>query len=384
MMRTMEPEDGSSTTTTAPPPSGRRLTRSTNDRVLAGVAGGLSEYFGVDAVLFRIGFVALTIAGGSGLALYFLAWLLIPEVDDGTAAGLPRLNKLFHRKPILAVIGVIVAINLVANGFWWGDHRPGHDAFWGVVLVAMGVAYLTTRDRPRSTPQDGDGPPLGPHSPPEPDYSIWPPVVPVAAAPRPPRPRAFLTPVTISLLLVAAGIAVLVGASLQGFLALSLLAVGAAMVIGARFGRARGLIPVGLLLAALATAASFTDVSLEGGAGQRLRHPLTVGAVHPYRLGAGELTVDLTDLQLTEGKTVVVDARVGLGQLTVLVPDNVQVRAKTHVGIGQVDVLGKHGEGTSVDETTTLRPSVETGKRLELDLNAGIGEITVEAQHAAA
>jgi phage shock protein PspC (stress-responsive transcriptional regulator) len=384
-MSTMETEESPSATTSPPPgPAGRRLTRSSHDRVLAGVAGGLGEYFGVDAVLFRIGFVALTIAGGSGLAIYFLAWLLIPDVDDDTAAGLPRLKKLFHRKPILAIIGVIVAINLVTNGFWWGDHRPGHDAFWGVVLVVMGIAFLTTRDRPGRTSDEDGEPVVAPQTSPASDYSIWPPVVPVAAVPRPPRPRPFLTPVTISLLLVAAGVAVLLGVSLQGFLAVSLLAVGAAMVVGSRWGRARGLIAVGLLLAALASAASFLDLSLEGGAGQRFRHPLTVEALHPYRLGAGELTVDLTDLQINSGEIAEVHARVGLGQLTVIVPDNVHVRAKTHVAAGQVDVLGRHAEGTSIDEIRTFQPAVETSKRIELDLDAGIGEINVEVQHAAA
>ena len=48
----------------------RRLTRSSSDRVLGGVAGGLGRYFDIDPIIFRIGFVVLTIAGGAGLLAY--------------------------------------------------------------------------------------------------------------------------------------------------------------------------------------------------------------------------------------------------------------------------------------------------------------------------
>ena len=46
--------------------------------VLGGVSGGLAEYSGIDALLWRVGFVALTLAGGAGVIVYLLLWLLIP------------------------------------------------------------------------------------------------------------------------------------------------------------------------------------------------------------------------------------------------------------------------------------------------------------------
>ena len=61
--------------TGAPP---RLLRRRTSDRVLGGVAGGLGDYFNIDPLLVRIGFVGLMIFGGAGLVLYVVAWLLIP------------------------------------------------------------------------------------------------------------------------------------------------------------------------------------------------------------------------------------------------------------------------------------------------------------------
>jgi len=52
--------------------------------MLGGVAGGLAEHTGVDAVLWRVAFVALTVAGGSGVLAYALLWLLMPAGDDLT------------------------------------------------------------------------------------------------------------------------------------------------------------------------------------------------------------------------------------------------------------------------------------------------------------
>jgi phage shock protein PspC (stress-responsive transcriptional regulator) len=62
----------------------RTLTRSTTDRHIGGVAGGLGDYFGVDPVLFRVGFVAATLLSGVG-ALAYLALLAFVKPDDHMA-----------------------------------------------------------------------------------------------------------------------------------------------------------------------------------------------------------------------------------------------------------------------------------------------------------
>src|SRR4051794_20270788 len=59
------------------PPARPQLRRSRTDKVLGGVSGGLAEYTGVDALLWRVGFVALTLAGGTGIIVYLLLWLLM-------------------------------------------------------------------------------------------------------------------------------------------------------------------------------------------------------------------------------------------------------------------------------------------------------------------
>ena len=63
-------------------PPGRRLTRSVTDKRIAGVCGGLAEYFGVDATAVRLLWVILSILGGAvigGVIAYALAWLIIPR-----------------------------------------------------------------------------------------------------------------------------------------------------------------------------------------------------------------------------------------------------------------------------------------------------------------
>ena len=59
----------------------RILNRSTDDKMIAGVAGGLGEYFGVDPVLFRVGFVAATLLSGVG-ALAYLALVLFVKTGE--------------------------------------------------------------------------------------------------------------------------------------------------------------------------------------------------------------------------------------------------------------------------------------------------------------
>ena len=57
----------------------KRLYRSVDERLLAGVCGGLSDYFGIDPVIFRLVFIILAISGGSGILLYLLFWLIVPR-----------------------------------------------------------------------------------------------------------------------------------------------------------------------------------------------------------------------------------------------------------------------------------------------------------------
>lgn len=73
-----------------------RLSRSATDRMVAGVCGGLARYSGIDAVLWRVGFVALTLLGGSGLLFYVLLWVLMPSQPGAERNVLDRLADRLH------------------------------------------------------------------------------------------------------------------------------------------------------------------------------------------------------------------------------------------------------------------------------------------------
>jgi phage shock protein PspC (stress-responsive transcriptional regulator) len=81
-----------STDTSQPPPSQAaghdhemRLHRRRGGRMLGGVAVGLADYFDVDPVLVRVGFVVLTFVGGLAVPLYLAGWALIPDEDTDTS-----------------------------------------------------------------------------------------------------------------------------------------------------------------------------------------------------------------------------------------------------------------------------------------------------------
>ena len=63
----------------------RKLYRSRTNRKLAGICGGLGQYFNLDATLIRVLFVLLAVLGGSGLILYLALWIIVPREPQGPA-----------------------------------------------------------------------------------------------------------------------------------------------------------------------------------------------------------------------------------------------------------------------------------------------------------
>jgi phage shock protein C len=59
----------------------RKLYRSRDQRMLAGVCGGLAEYFNVDVTVIRVLFLVLSVFGGTGLVIYVVMWLIVPDVS---------------------------------------------------------------------------------------------------------------------------------------------------------------------------------------------------------------------------------------------------------------------------------------------------------------
>jgi phage shock protein PspC (stress-responsive transcriptional regulator) len=130
---------------------------------------------------------------------------------------------------------------------------------------------------------------------------------------------------------------------------------------------------VALALVAAAIFASIFHVHVGRGVGDRSYVVAGAGDLHRnYRLGIGDLTVDLRNVSFPTGETQV-GARVDVGNLRVVVPDGVALRVHGDAQLGQVEVLGQTADGRNVDKKIN-----QTGKRvLVLDAHVGVGKVTV-------
>ncbi|HET6652500.1 MAG TPA: PspC domain-containing protein [Nocardioides sp.] len=405
-----------------------RLRRSTTDRKIAGVAGGLGRHLNIDPTILRVLFVVLVFFGGAGLLLYGAAWLLIPEEgsDEATISTSPST-----RNTVLIVVGVLAAVLLIGDS-WGGFGFP-----WPLAIIALVVVlFMVNRDRPSgsapsSSPPVGSGqtegqssgwvsdtgttyaaptyggqsdsttyagpsytdtgydvptgPPSGPTS--------WAPAYTPAPAPRPSKkdrgPKLF--GFTLAIIALALGVLGLVDASGVPVLdaaypALALAVIGAMLVVGAYVGRPGGLIFLGII-ASLALAAASTAGEYGWDEPDRLYAPTTAAAaagIQDYDFFAGSTTVDLTqvsDLENLDGDTIDIDA--WAGEIRVIVPEGLDVDVNASIdGGGEIEVAGVRDDGRS----PVVIESIDGGDdvpAMQLDIDLNFGSIDVRQENAA-
>jgi signal transduction histidine kinase len=107
--------------------------------VVAGVCGGLAAGLGIDAFVVRAAFVVLTLAGGTGVAIYLVAWFVLPKADTSRALA---ANLKLDRQDTMQIVsvGMIVLGGLLmlrSTGIWFSD-----AIVWPVLLGAMGLALI--------------------------------------------------------------------------------------------------------------------------------------------------------------------------------------------------------------------------------------------------
>lgn len=151
---------------TMPPPSepghpaaGPILRRSTDDRVLVGLAGGLGRYFRVDPILFRVLFAVSAFFGGIGVLAYLVGWALIPE-EGAVEPPVDRLVEQLRRRGVAfwVVVGVLSVMFWVAVIPSWQPLGFGPIAI-AVVIVAIA---LSQRSSARAASATGTGAAAGP------------------------------------------------------------------------------------------------------------------------------------------------------------------------------------------------------------------------------
>lgn len=319
-------------------PAPRRFLRSSSDRVVAGVAGGLARHLNIDPTLVRIGTVVGCIAFPPAAIGYILAVAFV-AADDSPATGTDR-NRI--AAVVVAALLVLVLLPVVIPfGFLVGPPLVG-------ILVPLalvgGVVWLVAKVL-------GDGPPSGRR---------------IAAA--------------AAMLVVAVGgfLAALAAAVFGGgwIVAVVVIVCGLGLAIGAFAGGARWLLAPALLLALPLAGVAAADVKLEGGVGERHHRPAAITDVREhYELGIGKLDIDLRHVDFPAGDTRVrVD--LGIGEVVVRVPDDVCVAPVVHAGAGNVDLFGRDQGGLDLDveETPRVRPSAS---RLVVDADVGMGEVRI-------
>ncbi|MGR7023899.1 PspC domain-containing protein [Geodermatophilus sp. URMC 62] len=142
---------------TDPPPVARpALRRSRTDKVVGGVAGGLAEYSGIDALLWRVGFVALTVAGGSGVLVYLLLWLLVPAGPRRPVDGAPAAPP-GPRSPVagITVAGLLIAVGLLVLVTRYTDVDLGPRGFLATALLVVGAGLVASSFARGRAPRGG-------------------------------------------------------------------------------------------------------------------------------------------------------------------------------------------------------------------------------------
>ena len=382
-----------------------RIRRSRSDRKVAGVAGGLGRHLDIDPVILRVAFVVLTFFGGVGLLLYVALWLLLPEDgSDWATIKLDRRSRTFA----LVIVGALALLLLVSHG-WWG-HGGGTFFFLAVVVGVIALAtQLPRRDRGRPGPPPGQPNPYARYATPpaEPGptgtesvdtesgteqaaspsggYPVTPPPSYAPEQPRPVNPRKrgpilfWFASAVMAVALGALGIADLAGADVapSAYPATVLGLSAVFLLVGSFFGRAGGIILVGLVAAATTVGTTVAD---RWDPHSTTVVPSSSAQLQPeYTMDVGELRLDLTDINdpaALDGRTIHLTGNVG--HLEVRVPAGVTVDAVTEVtGVGGINAFGRDGGGfdTSV---TAVHDAGPGAPHLTIDADLHVGGIDVE------
>lgn len=160
----------------------------------------------------------------------------------------------------------------------------------------------------------------------------------------------------------------------RGLLAGALMVVGVVLMIGARSGSHGGLLAFGMVLAVVMAMSGaievLADIPLNAGIGEE-RHRPVAQVDDEYRWGIGSMTVDLRGAADLDGHTIA--ASVAIGELIVILPDDVAVSVTATSGIGEVRVLDERSAGLGAD----LELTEQGDGRLVLHLEVAIGKVEV-------
>lgn len=112
--------------------------------MVAGVASGIARHVGLDPTLVRLAFVVLTLAGGSGVLAYLVAWLVIPEepadaAGDHAVTGPDAGTLRLALGGLLVLVGLVTALDLAVPAVG--------RLLWPIALIVLGLTIVLTGAR---------------------------------------------------------------------------------------------------------------------------------------------------------------------------------------------------------------------------------------------
>lgn len=383
--------------TSLPPSPGMAAThpplrRTRDDRIVAGVCGGLARTLGVPVLVVRLLTLVVAAAVTPVLLIAYAGLAVAMPRDDGRAllGGQPE----DRRETIIGVALIGVALIALASGI--GSTLLGDTG--GLVILAL-AAVLVVVHHQRRAARPGAGDPAGtapayaatthpavasPYPGPATPVTAsgttrtMPLPYPAAPAARPAGPREPSVGLYGLAAVVGGSMIALVLAALGGFdatshgvavgLGLGALAMAVAAIVFARRRGALVLIALAGLLAVGAGGTAAVGGRVDDGVGERIQEVSTpAGLAAEHRLGIGHLVVDVSPSALTPGVSTV-RARLGIGELEIRVPAGVRV---VSVGPTSPEGIGAVNDAAGAAPERTLR----------LDTDVDIGDLRVEAVH---
>lgn len=137
-----------------------RLTRSSNDKIIAGVSGGIASYLDIDPILVRVAFLILLFASGIGFPIYLILWIVMPidgrtgesdmnviqknlgEMGETVSSSVNRLGRPGTIGVILILLGAYFLLTQLGIINWIGG-----AVFWPLAIIGFGVYLLLKRKK---------------------------------------------------------------------------------------------------------------------------------------------------------------------------------------------------------------------------------------------
>ncbi|MGH8824344.1 MAG: PspC domain-containing protein [Jiangellaceae bacterium] len=208
-----------------------------------------------------------------------------------------------------------------------------------------------------------------------------------ATTPAPRRVRSALGPLTVSAAALTVGaiaVADAIGATVPPatYVAAALGVVGLGLVLGAWWGRSRGLIVLGVLLGlALVPAVVVDRVDLRSESFSLAPQTQAAIPAGTQDHGAGSVRYDLSQVPFADGESTSLTVDQAVGELVVIVPPEVDVVVNADLGVGEIKTFdGESGGMGQERRITDLGTDGRGGGDLRLDLDLGIGSIEVRRE----